>query len=175
MGSLYRNDLNKYKKYFKEVAGLLGVSVEYQYIIKRNTEKQSGESIYSELSKPISLDVAVEQGNPKVESLKQLGWFTDESNLDDLLVDFPFDTPNLQEGCRIKFTVKNNKEQYRTYIVTKLSNELLYPTCIKCLCHPVLDNESTYDKGEISYGQQDITSDDENYTFINEKAKIKYF
>lgn len=70
MGSLYRKDLNKYKNYFKQAATLLGIDVQYQYLIKRNTESQSGESIYSGLSEPITQSVIIEQGNPKIDSLK---------------------------------------------------------------------------------------------------------
>lgn len=178
MGKLYRNDLEKYKNYFKESAKLLGVDIEYKYIIKKNIENQSGESVYSELSKPITISVVVEEGNPKVDSLKQLGWFVgDEENNEKLLVSFPTDTPNLQEGCRFSFVVEGNKQQNKEYVIEKLSNELLYPTCIKCLCHPILENESKYNNlnGDITYGQQDIQADDENYSYINEKPKISTF
>lgn len=114
MGSLYRKDLTKYKKYFNEAAKLLGVDVSYKYLIKRNTEKQSGESIYSEYSQPIIQSVVVEQGLPKVDSLKQLGWFTD-TNMEQLLVDFSVSTPNLQEGCRFSFISNENEEQNKEY------------------------------------------------------------
>ena len=176
MGSLYKNDINKYKNYFKESAKKLGLDVEYSYIIKRNTENQSGESTYSELSKPIIISVIVEQGNPKIDSLKQLGWFTD-TDMNQLLVDFSVDTPNLQEGCRIKIKSNENSEQTREYDVIKLSTEVLYPSCIKCLCQPILENESNYNNvnGDITYGQQDIISDDENYSFINSPAEYTIF
>lgn len=176
MGSLYRDDLKKYKRYFDEAASLLGIDVEYRYIVKRNTESQSGESIYSEFSKPIKQSVVIEQGVPKVDSLKQLGWFVD-TNKEQLLVDFSVNTPNLQEGCRFMLVSNENEEQRKEYVIVKLSNELLYTTCIKCLCEPVLESESRYDKydGDISYGQQSILSDDENYTFISESPEITIF
>lgn len=175
MGSLYRKDLNKYKSYFRESAKLLGIDIEYRYLIKRNTENQSGESIYSEFSKPIIQSVIVEQGNPKIDSLKQLGWFVDTEN-EQLLVDFAIDTPNLQEGCRIKFISNENEEQNKEYAIIKMSNEVLYPTCIKCLCQPVLENESVYNKdSSISYGQQDILSDTENNTYINSEPEVTIF
>lgn len=174
MGSLYRNDLYKYSHYFAESAKLLGIDVEYRYITKRNTEKQSGESIYSNLSEPIKQSIIVEQGNPKIESLKQLGWLTDD-NSEQLLVDFSLETPNLQEGCRFKFVSNENKNQNREYVIIKLSNEILYPTCIKCLCQPIIENETIYKDGNLEYGQQDIVSDDENYTFISEKANTQFF
>lgn len=176
MGSLYRRDLNKYKNYFKQAAALLGIDVQYQYLIKRDTESQSGESIYSGLSEPITQSVIIEQGNPKIDSLKQLGWFTD-SSADELLVDFPVDTPNLQEGCRFIVSSNENAGQALQYVIMKLSSEVLYTTCIKCLCRPVLQSETTHDliSGEVSYGQQAVDSDDENYSFINEKQKFTFF
>lgn len=175
MPKLYRNDLRKYENYFDEASKLLGLDVEYRYIIKRNTENQSGESVYSDLSKPIITSVLIEQGIPLVESLKQLGWFVD-TDMEQILVDFSKSTPNLQEGCRFKIISSDNPEQNKEYTIIKLSNEVLYPTCIKCLCQPILENESKYDRhGEISYGQQDITSDDENNYYINEKPEISYF
>lgn len=175
MGKLYRNDLNKYKKYFDEAARLHGVDVYYRYIIKRNTEEQSGESIYSKHSEPIIQSVIVEEGIPKINSLKQLGWFVDTTDDKQLLVDFSVNTPNLQEGCRFSFVSEQNSEQNKEYAIIKLSNEILYPTCIKCLCQPVLESESTYNDGTISYGQQPITSDDENFSFISESPETKFF
>lgn len=175
MGSLYRNDINKYKNYFKESARLLGVDIEYRYLIKRNTENQSGESIYSQFSQPVIQSVIVERGNPKVDSLKQLGWFVDADD-EQILVDFAIDTPNLQEGCRLRFLSNENEEQNKEYTIIKMSNELLYPTCIKCLCQPVLENESTYNEdGSINYGQQDIKSDTENYSYINSEPEVTIF
>lgn len=166
MGSLYGKDIKKYKRYFNESAKLLGIDVEYRYIVERNTEKQSGESVYSKLSQPIIQSVIIEQGNPKIDSLKQLGWFTDTEK-EQILVDFSVDTPNLQEGCRFTIISNDNEEQRKEYVIKKLSTEAIYTTCIKCLCEPILENESTYNKGLVTYGQQDILSDDENYSFIN--------
>lgn len=174
MGKLYRNDLNKYKKYFDEAAKLLGIDVSYRYIIKRNKENQSLESVYSELSEPIIQSVVIENGNPKVESLKQLGWFVDTEK-EQILVDFSINTPNLQEGCRFTISSNENEGQSKEYIIIKLSNEALFPTCIKCLCEPILENESRYVDGNISYGQQSIYSDEENNTFINSEPKLNYF
>lgn len=174
MGSLYKSDINKYKNWFKEASKLLGVDVNYRYITKRNTEKATGESVYSKLSEPITQSVIVEAGIPKVESLKQLGWFTGTDS-EQILVDFAIDTPNLQEGCRFKFISNENKNENREYTIIKLSNEQLYPSCIKCLCIPILENETKVIDNTISYGQQNIESDDENYTYINSEPKITVF
>ena len=74
-------------------------------------------------------------------------------------------------------TKKNeNTEQNKEYVIIKMSSEVLYPTCIKCLCQPILENENNYDKdGNITYGQQSITADDENYSFINSEAEVTIF
>lgn len=174
MGSLYRKDINKYKNWFDESAKLLGVDVQYRYVIKRNTEIASGEAVYSELSKPIKQAVIVESGLPKIDSLKQLGWFTDTAD-NQLLVDFSVNTPNLQEGCRFTFESNENQGQKKEYSIIKLSSEQLYTSCIKCLCIPVLANETTVINNNIHYGQQEITADDENYSFINEQPNITVF
>ena len=39
MGSLYKDDLLKFQKYFNESAELLGITVDYRYIIKRKTKE----------------------------------------------------------------------------------------------------------------------------------------
>ena len=175
MGCLYRKDLNKYKCYFDEAARLLGVDIQYRYIIKRKAETATGESVYSELSKPIKQSVIVEAGLPKVDTLKQLGWFVDTKE-DQLVVDFSINTPNLQEGCRFTFESNENPNQNKEYVVIKMSNEQLYPTCIKCLCIPVLQNDSVNQlDNEIYYGQQSETADTENFTFINETQKTTIF
>lgn len=177
MGSLYRNDLNKFKNWFKESAKLLGVDIEYRYIIKRNSEQATGESVYSKYSQPIKQSVIVEEGVPKIDTLKQLGWFVDTKE-EQLLVSFAVDTPNLQSGCRFKFTSNENEEQQKEYEIIKLTNEQLFPSCVKCLCIPVLENSTNYverNKEDIQYGYQDITSDNENYSFINSKPKKTIF
>lgn len=175
MGNLYRNDLHKYKNYFDESAKLLGVDVQYRYIIKRKKETATGESVYSELSEPIKQSVIIEAGLPKVESLKQLGWFVDTKE-EQLLVDFSVNTPNLQAGCRFTLKSNENEDQVKEYSIIKLSSEELYPTCIKCLCIPVMQNESVLQQNNtIHYGQQEILSDEENNTFINEQPRITFF
>lgn len=175
MGKLYKDDLYKYQNYFDEASKVLGIDVQYRYITKRKTEKSSGESVYSELSEPITQSVIVEKGLPLVDSLKQLGWFVNTEE-EQILVDFPIDTPNLQEGCRFLFISNVNMNQNKEYVITKLSNTQLYPSCIKCLCMPVLETESTINKqNEIEYGQQEIISDNENYSFINEEPKFTMF
>lgn len=176
MGNLYRKDLDRYKIHFNEYARTLGIDVSYRYIIKRNKEKQSLETVYSELSEPIIQSVVIENGIPQVESLKQLGWFVDTEK-EQILVDFSTSTPNLQEGCRFTITSNENEDQNKEYIVIKLSSEVLFPTHIKCLCEPILENESTYNKkdGNITYGQQSIYSDEENNTFINSEKELTFF
>lgn len=111
-----------------------------------------------------------------IESLKQLGWFLDTS-AEQILVDFSVDTPNLQEGCRFILKSNENNQQYREYVIIKLSNNILYPTLIKCICQPIHESESQYNKEDnsITYGQQQITSDDENLSFISEKPRITFF
>lgn len=175
MGNLYRDDLNKYKRYFKESARLLGIDVQYRYIIKRDKEQATGESVYSKYSQPIDLNVIIESGPPMVNTLKQLGWFMDTED-EQLLVDFAIDTPNLQAGCRFTICSNENEGQIKEYEIIKMSNIHLYPSCIVCLCNPVLDSNSvSVDKDTIHYGQQDIMSDDENYSFINEHPEKKFF
>lgn len=175
MNKLYTQNLNRYKKYFDNAAKTLGVDVQYRYIIKRKTETATGESVYSNLSEPIIQSVIIESGVPKVESLKQLGWFVGVEDKEQLLVDFSTKTPNLQEGCRFTLQANENSNQVKEYVVIKLSNELLYPTCIKCLCIPILENETTTIDNKLQYGQQEITSDSENYSFINENKKLTMF
>lgn len=175
VGSLYRNDLNKFKTWFSQAAKLLGVDISYRYIIERNKENTTGETVYSKYSQPIKQSVIVESGPPKVDTLKQLGWFTDTKE-EQLLVSFAVNTPNLQSGCRFKFISNENDEQSKEYEIVKMSNEQTYPSCIKCLCIPILKNESTYvDKNNIHYGQQDIISDEENYSYINSEPKKTVF
>lgn len=173
---LYQKDLNKYKQYFKDSAHILGIDIKYQYLMSKCNEVASGEISYSKLSKPIDLSVIIESGTPKVDSLKSLGWFTNiEDTKDNLLVDFPIDTPNLQIGCRFYFQSNENQKQIKIYEIIKLTTEPLYTTCIKALCIPVLENNSTTLDNKISYGKQNIISDTENYTFINDEADINIF
>lgn len=177
MGKLYTKSLAQYQNWFDEASQMLGIDVEYRFLLKRNTENATGESVYSELSDPILQSIIVEEGIPKIDSLKQLGWFTDTED-EQLLVDFSIKTPNLQEGCRFKFVNGTNSNQNKEYTIIKLSSEQLYPSCIKCLCIPVINSKYSIKNnktGDILYQEQSIYSDEENNTFINAEPKISMF
>ena len=99
-----------------------------------------------------------------------------DDSKEQILVDFSNQTPNLQEGCQFTIASNRNNEQEKTYKILKLSSEVLFPNHIKCLCEPVMFNETTYiDKNNVQYGQQAVTADDENYSFINSDAEISFF
>lgn len=162
MGFLTREDSTIYRNWFKEMARLRGHRVEYRYV------KEFNETIHSEvypehLSDPIYLDVIYEE-NPKVSTLRRIGWLSENPNDKPYIMLFPFDTPNLTVEARVvipPFKEINSKPS--EFKVTSISTIIEYPDCWTCTIVPVFRT----DKPKTDYSNS-------NYNYIKDVSAPKW-
>ncbi len=175
MGLLNRKDSLIYRSYFKEMCKLIGISVGYQYIVKKELTIHSEEN--STFSMPIRIDIIFEE-NPSVDTLKRYGWVTELNNQQPIICHFAYDTPWLQIGCRIIVESSDGTPRPRVFSVTKISNDLEFPDSYACALVPVFDqlvqkNQYTLVNTEkINQNGSNRTSKEQSSKFITNDYDI---
>lgn len=160
MGLLIKNDANIYKSFFKEMSKLIGIKVLYQYIIDNDYSIHS-ESVNEKLSEPIELDIIFHE-NPKVSTLRKLGWLSEKKDDKPYIIQVPHDTPNLRRGCQILIQADMEYSEPRRFRITEISSILEYPDSYLCKVAPEFNKE-------INDKSKDYS--DSNYNFIKRVNK----
>lgn len=153
MGLLTNADATLYRGWFREMAKLLGISVQYRYVINQESTIH-GEVNPTNLSDPITLDIIFDT-NPKVKTLKNIGWVSETNEEKPYLMMFPFDTPNISNEARVYIppdvqAVKDIKE----FKITSINTNMEYPDCYICTVVPVMQSEEirdNYDDSNFNY------------------------
>lgn len=140
MGLLTKNDSTLYRNWFKEMCRLRGISVGYQYAT--DTIKTIHSEFQSTYSDTISIDIIFD-ANPKVNTLKKLGWVSENSDDKPYIAYLPYDTVNLNTESIIVIppSVENNTRS-RKFKVTSITELIEYPDCWICTLAPVFDTET---------------------------------
>lgn len=158
MGLLTQNDSKLYRGWFKEMAYLRGFRIKYQYVIEDKVSIHS-EITPTRLSDPIDIDVIYED-NPKKNTLKNIGWVSENPNDKPYIMMFPYDTPNITTEARIQIppTVENVEfSKCKEFRITSITTLMEYPDCYICTIVPVFQNEEVKD----NYS-------DSNFNYISE-------
>lgn len=153
MGLLTNADATLYRGWFREMTKLLGISVQYRYVINQESTIH-GEVNPTNLSDPITLDIIFDT-NPKVKTLKNIGWVSETNEEKPYLMMFPFDTPNISNEARVYIppdvqAVKDIKE----FKITSINTNMEYPDCYICTVVPVMQSEEirdNYDDSNFNY------------------------
>lgn len=134
MGLLTQSDAIQHRKWFNEMAELLGISVGYQYPLGDT------KTIHSEpnmpMSNPTQLDIIFNE-NPTIDTLKKHGWVTEIGENKPVIAQVPYNTPNLQRYSRIIIPPIGTVIRERTFEVTAISTILEYPDCWTVKLAPV--------------------------------------
>jgi hypothetical protein len=153
MGFLTRNDSELYRNWFKEAAILRGLKVTYRYIVSQDTTEHS-EFVNQVLSDPIELSI-IYQENPKVKTLKLLGWFSEDPQDKPYIAMLPFDTPNLTNEARIFIpTFMELNSEAREFRITDIKTLIEYPDCWICKIAPVFESKkpnNNYESTNFNY------------------------
>lgn len=136
MGLLTRNDAKLFRGYFDEMCKLLGQSVAYQYIVKRDMTIHSEDN--NDYSMPIRIDIIFEE-NPTVDTLNRLGWLTELQDQQPLIAYMSYNTPKLTVGARIMIESISGTDRPRLFKITKIGSDLEFPDCYTCALVPVFD------------------------------------
>ena len=175
MGLLNRQDSTIYRQYFSEMAKLIGQSVGYQYVVEKDLTIHSEDN--SKLSTPIRIDVLFDE-NPSVDTLNTLGWTSELNTQQPIVVNVPYNTPNLTVNARITIESVDGVGRPRVFKVTKIISDLEFPDAYTCAVVPVFDqykqkNQYTLVNTEkISQDEGDRTSKDQPYYYITGEHNI---
>lgn len=175
MGLLNRADSVIFRQYFNEMVKLIGQSVGYQYIVKKEMTIHSEDN--SELSVPIRIDVLFDE-NPTVDTLNTLGWTSELNGQQPIVVNLPYNTPKLTVNARITIESVDGVQRPRVFKITKIVSDLEFPDAYTCAIVPVFDqykqkNQYTLVNTEkISQEEGERTSKDQPYLYITQHQKI---
>ena len=147
MGLLVNNDAARFRSYFKEMAKLLGILAEYQYPIDMEFSNYGDENPLG-FSEPEPMDIIFEE-NPKISTLKKLGWWVEGEDRQPYTAELPYDAPNLAKGCRILIP-SGLKDQYRTFVVTDIKANLQFADSWICKLAPVFHDKTTEKQIEVN-------------------------
>ena len=144
MGLLTNADATLYRGWFKEMAKLHGITVIYQYVIAQDSTIH-GELNPTNLSDPINIDIIFDT-NPKIKTLRNIGWVSETGEEKPYLMMFPFDTPHISTEARVFIppdvqAVKKLKE----FKITSINTNMEYPDCYICTVVPVIQSEEIKD------------------------------
>lgn len=136
MGLLNRSDAKMFRSYFSEMCKLIGQSVAYQYITKRDMTIHSEDN--NEFSTPIRIDALFDE-NPSIKTLNKIGWVSELNETKPLILNLPYNTPNLTVGARVTIETVDGVKRPRVFVITKIASDLEYPDAYTCIIAPVFD------------------------------------
>lgn len=154
MGNLTRPDATLFRNWFKEMAFLRGITVQYQYLRDYNASIH-GEIEPTDLSDPVEMHVIFDT-NPKISTLHHLGW-SSESNTDKpYVMQVPWDTPHLTTHCRVSMNPDMSipDAEPRMFEITRIESLMEFPDCFTCLVVPVYKTSpirNDYSTGNYNY------------------------
>lgn len=175
MGLLNREDSRIFRQYFKEMVKLIGQSVGYQYIVERKYTIHSEDN--SKLSAPIRMDVLFDE-NPTVDTLNRLGWVSELNEQKPIIVNMPYDTPNLSVNARLLIESVDGTPRPRVFKITQIESDLEFPDAYTCAAVPIFDqyaqkNQYTLVNHEkINQDESPRTSKDQPYSYITDSHNI---
>ena len=175
MGLLNRSDSTIFRGYFKEMCKLIGISVGYQYVVKKELTIHSEDN--SELSMPIRIDILFDE-NPDIKTLNKIGWVSEISEDKPFIANLPYNTPYLTVNARIIIESNDGVSRPRVFKITKIVSDLEFPDAFTCTLVPVYDqytqkNQYTLVNTEkINQNESKRTSKEQPYQHFNNEFKI---
>lgn len=136
MGLLNREDAVIFRQYFSEMCKLIGQSIGYQYITKREMTIHSEDN--NEYSNILRINALFDQ-NPSINTLNKLGWVSELNETKPLIINLPYDTPELTVGARVHIETVDGVNRARLFKITKIVSDLEYPDAFTCMLAPIFD------------------------------------
>lgn len=175
MGLLNRQDSKIFRGYFNEMCKLIGISVGYQYVTKKELTIHSEDN--SELSMPIRIDILFDE-NPNIDTLNKIGWVSELNDQKPIIANLPYNTPNLTVNARIIVESIDGVARPRVFRIIKIQSDLEFPDAYTCALVPVFDqytqkNQYTLVNTEkISQDESKRTSKDQPSKYITGEHDI---
>lgn len=157
MGLLNTEDATLHIEWFKEMAHLIGIAVKFQYPLSPSYEIHSQQSS-KEYSDPVDIDIIYDE-NPKVSTLKAIGWISEDSSDKPLIARLPYDLDHVGAECRLIIPPPRELGDGRIFRITGIYTINEYPDCWICTLAPVFKSEdpkTDYSSSSINYINEDL-------------------
>lgn len=170
MGLLTGEDSKLFRQFFKEMAYLRGISVDYIYPVDEDVSIHG--QIFPEFSSIFKLDIIFES-TPKVKTLKNYGWVSENPEDKPYIAHLPYDTPHIQTKSRLKLFPIGSEKDGKWFEITDMHESFEFPDAYICKLAPVYVNEKEkldYEQTNNNYIEGD-NQPDEN-THHNEEINL---
>jgi len=172
MSLLTQKDSLIFRGFFKEMAKLRGIPAVYKYAV--TTDVAIHADFTSTYSKPYNIDIIFEE-NPKISTLKAIGWISEKPDDKPYIAMLPFDVPHLTAESRITIRpISGVSSRAREFAITSIQTIIEFPDCWTCTLAPVFDSavpKTDYSNSDYNYVDSTETPltdvDNNNYAFIN--------
>ena len=170
MGLLTGEDSKLFRQFFKEMAYLRGISVDYIYPVDEDVSIHG--QIFPEFSSIFKLNIIFES-TPKVKTLKNYGWVSENPEDKPYIAYLPYDTPHIQTKARLKLFPIGSEKDGKWFEITDMHESFEFPDAYICKLAPVYVNEKEkldYEQTNNNYIEGD-NQPDEN-THHNEEINL---
>ena len=173
MGLLTGEDSTLFRTFFKEMTKLRGLSVEYIYPVDETVTIHA--QILPKFSSVYKLDIMFET-NPKIKTLKNYGWVSEDKENKPYIAYLPYDTPYIQTKARIKIIPVGSEKVGKWFEITDIAEAIEYPDAYICKLAPVFitDQEKlNYEQTNDNYikGDNQPNENTQHNLSINESLK----
>lgn len=147
-GMLLTSEIKLHRKYFLEMAKLLGIQMVYRAPLPGKTFDTHGD--LDAKYYPGEIIYGIFQDHPDQKTLKKMGWVA-ELQENSSIIHVPYDLPNLQVGALFIIPSGIDKAEGRVFRVISMQNIMVYPASIACeiapeyedIDEPILYNDFT--------------------------------
>lgn len=151
MGLLINDDATIFQEFFKELCFLRGISVKYIYPVDEEVSIHG--QIFPKFSSVYSLDIIFES-NPKIKTLKNYGWVSENQEDKPYIAYLPFDTPHIQTKARLQIIPIGSEKEGKWFEITDIVEAIEFPDAYVCRLAPVFvsdEHRSDYDETNNNY------------------------
>ena len=132
-GILLTPEIKLHRKYFLEMAKLLGIQFIYKAPLPGKTFDKHGDLNANYY--PGQVVFGIFQDHPDQKTLKKMGWVA-ELQENSSIIHVPYDLPNLQVGALFIIPSGLDKAEGRVFRVISMQNIMVYPPSIACEIAP---------------------------------------
>ena len=133
---LNEQNIKYQRRQFNEMVRLYGIYVKYYDISNKQFTNYS--EIIGDTEHWMKIGV-IFTDHIDQRTQKKLGW-NSELVENALVVNFPYDTPNIQVGCLIAVPSGIDNTPARLFRISRMSTIMIYPSSITCECVPEMAN-----------------------------------
>lgn len=161
MGLLTGEDSKLFRQFFKEMAKLRGISVQYIYPVDEEVSIHG--QIFPEFSSIYDIDIIFES-TPKIKTLKNYGWVSEDSSDKPYIAYLPYDTPHIQTKARLKLFPIGSEKDGKWFEITDINEAIEFPDAYICRLAPVYVTEKEkldYEQTNNNYVEGDNQPDED--------------